>query len=119
MPADGLLMVRLAVSLISSIWSSVMVKVTEPLLVPLAIVIWVGMGPMKSAAVATPVKARSTFWLPTTGTAAVAVTVMLVVPASVPLVGLTERLTVSAGMLMVKMDAVEVSTPPFNMPPLS
>ena len=96
-----------------------MVKVTCPLVAPLAMVIWVGIVPVKSAAVATPVKAKSTVWSPATGAVAVAVTVMLVVPASLPLVGLTERLTVSAGILMVKMDAVEVSTPPFNMPPLS
>src|SRR4028119_768940 len=104
MPTDGLLMVRLAVSSISSVWSSGMVKVTSPLLAPLGMVIWVGMVPVKSAAVATPVKARSTVWLPATGTAAVAVTVMLVVPASVPVVGVTERLTVGAGMVMVKLD---------------
>jgi hypothetical protein len=76
-------MVRLAVSVISAIWSSAIVKVTCPLVVPLAMVIWVGMVPVKSAAVATPVKARSTLWLPLTGALAVAVTVMLVVPASV------------------------------------
>src|SRR4028119_1515160 len=98
MPTDGLLMVRLAVSSISSIWSSVMVKVTSPLLAPLGMVIWVGMVPVKSAAVATPVKARSTVWLPATGTAAVAVTVMLVVPASVPVVGVTERLTLGKSL---------------------
>ena len=93
-----MLIVRLAVSSISAIWSSAMVKVTCPLLSPLAMVIWVGIVPVKSAAVATPVKARSTVWLPATGAAAVAVTVMLVVPASVPVVGVTERLTLGKSL---------------------
>ncbi|MEG4048280.1 hypothetical protein [Microcoleus sp. Pol17_C1] len=113
-------MVRLAVSSISAIWSSLMVKVTCPLLSPSAMIILVGIVPVKSAAVATPVKARSTVWSPATGRAAVAVTVMLlVVPPSLPVVGLTERLTVGAGMVMVKLDAAEVSTPPLRVPPLS
>ena len=37
--------------------------------------------------------------MPTTGPVVVAVTVMLVVPASVPVVGLTERLTLGATMM--------------------
>jgi hypothetical protein len=57
-------MVRLAVSVISPRLSLPIVKVTCPLVVPLAMVIWVGMVPVKSAAVAVPVKARLTVrWL--------------------------------------------------------
>ena len=78
-----------------------MVKVTCPLLAPLAIGIWVGMMPVKSAAVAVPVKARLTVWLPTTGALVVAVTVIAVVPASVPVVGLTERLTVGKSLSVI------------------
>ena len=78
-----------------------MVKVTCPLLAPLAMGIWVGMVPVKSAAVATPVKARLTVWLPTTGVAAVAVTVIAVVPASAPVVGVTERLTVGKSLSVI------------------
>ena len=79
-----------------------MVKVTCPLLAPLAMVIWVGIVPVKSAAVAVPAKTRLTVWLPTTGALAVAVTVMLVVPpASVPVVGVTERLTVGKSLSVI------------------
>ena len=78
-----------------------MVKVTCPLVAPLAMVIWVGIVPVKSAAVAVPAKARLTVWLPTTGALAVAVTVMLVVPVSAPVVGVTERLTVGKSLSVI------------------
>ena len=40
-----------------------------------------------------PVMAKSTVWLPITGSEALAVTVIMVVPASEPVLVLTERLT--------------------------
>ncbi len=95
MPALGLLIARLAVSSISSMLSSVIVKVTCPVVLPSVMVILLGIVPAKSADVAFPVNAKSTVWFPTTGRAAVAVTVILVVLASVPVVGVIDRLTAS------------------------
>nr|WP_199250076.1 hypothetical protein [[Phormidium] sp. ETS-05] len=112
-------MVKVAVSLSSSIKSLATVRVTCPLVLPSAIVICAGIVPLKSALSAVPVKARFRVWLLTTGYAAIAVRVMAVVPASVPVVVLIVRLTVGAGMVMVKVVAADVSLPLLAIPPLS
>ena len=66
---------------------------TCPLLLPLGMVILLGTGATKSAALASPLRVRSRVWSPVTAAAAVAVTVILVVPASLPVVWDRERLT--------------------------
>ncbi|WP_199247752.1 hypothetical protein [[Phormidium] sp. ETS-05] len=62
-PAEGLLMVRVAVSSSSSIKSLATVRVTCPVLLPSAMVIWAGMMLLKSVLSAVPVKAKSRVWL--------------------------------------------------------
>ena len=85
-----------------------MVKVTCPLVAPLAMVIWVGIVPVKSAGVAVPAKTRLTVWMPTTGALAVAVTVMLPAPTSMSVVGVTERLTVGKSLSVIVTSPVVV-----------
>ena len=70
---------------------------TCPLLLPLGMVILLGTGATKSAMLASPLKLRSRVWSPVTAAAAVAVTVILVVPASLPVVWEMERLTSGMG----------------------
>src|SRR4028119_182188 len=93
-PLEGFEIVKVPVSLPSTSSSSLISTVKEPVVLPSAMVMLVGILPVKPAAVAVGESATFTVCSPTTARDAMAVTVIVGLLASLLVTGETERLTV-------------------------
>src|SRR4028119_869529 len=109
-PLEGFLIVNVPVSLPSTSSSSLILTVNEPVVSPLAMVMLVGIVPLKSAAVAVPESATFTVCSPTTALDAGAVTVIVGLPVSVLVTGEIERLTEGKSLSVIVSVAVVFAT---------